>query len=201
MLQRTYEGLDRVALFAVWVGGAALLCAALMVTVDVLSRRIFGVTMGGSDEISGYVFAASTTWAYAHCVLRRSNVRIDVLYKLFPRLLRSIIDIVAGIALLTYMGILTWHAYGALETSWAFNSRSITTLQTPLWIPQGLWFAGLCLFLFTLTFVLIRAIITLVKGDLAGVQAQMGTQTLQEEIEQETLGMDVARPLNEDRDR
>ena len=35
---------------AVWVGGAALMLSAIMVTLDVISRKIFGYTISGSDE-------------------------------------------------------------------------------------------------------------------------------------------------------
>ena len=37
--------------YAAWLGGAMMLFAALMVSADVLARRLFGLTMGGSDEI------------------------------------------------------------------------------------------------------------------------------------------------------
>ena len=77
MFAMIHHRLEQISRFAVWVGGAALMAAAFMVTVDVLFRKFVGITMSGSDEYSGYVFAASTTWAYSYCLLHRSNVRID----------------------------------------------------------------------------------------------------------------------------
>lgn len=38
-----------------------ILFAALMVCVDVMSRQILGVTLSGSDEVSGYLVAIATT--------------------------------------------------------------------------------------------------------------------------------------------
>ena len=72
-----HAALDKLSRIAVWFGGIALLISAVIVTLDVLSRKIFGVTMSGSDEISGYVFAASTTLAYSYCLINRANIRID----------------------------------------------------------------------------------------------------------------------------
>ena len=82
---RIHRIFERLSLWAVWVGGAALMLSAIMVTVDVLARKYLNITMSGSDEITGYVFAGATTWAYAYCLLHRSNIRIDAVYNLLPR--------------------------------------------------------------------------------------------------------------------
>ena len=61
MLAMIHQKLEIVSRYAVWAGGAALMAAAFMVTVDVLCRKFIGITMSGSDEYSGYVFSATTT--------------------------------------------------------------------------------------------------------------------------------------------
>src|SRR5687768_17111924 len=48
---------DRVALRAVWIGGALLLASAILVSVDVTIRKLFRLSVGGADELSGYAFA------------------------------------------------------------------------------------------------------------------------------------------------
>ena len=48
----------------------AMMAAAFMVTVDVLFRKFAGLTMSGSDEYSGYVFSATTTWAFLRITQR-----------------------------------------------------------------------------------------------------------------------------------
>lgn len=82
---QVHSALQLASRWLVWLGGVALLISAIIVTLDVLCRKFIGVTMSGSDEISGYVFAASTTLAYSYCLLHRSNVRIDALYNLLPK--------------------------------------------------------------------------------------------------------------------
>lgn len=57
-----------------------ILFAALMVCVDVMSRQILGVTLSGSDEVSGYLFAIATTLSLPYALLHRANVRIDAAY-------------------------------------------------------------------------------------------------------------------------
>jgi TRAP-type C4-dicarboxylate transport system permease small subunit len=188
-MQQIHGLLEKISRRAVWAGGLALLIAAFIVTVDVLMRKFFSITMSGSDEVSGYVFAASTTWAYSFCLLHRANVRIDAFYNFLPRPVKAVLDVVGAILLLLYMGILTQHATNVFLESWANGSVSVTTLQTPLWIPQLLWIGGLYLFMLTLIFVCLHSLIGLLSGNLNRVQMTVGVRSLEDEIMEETHGM------------
>lgn len=181
--------LERISRTAVWIGGAALLVCAIMVTVDVILRKLFSVTMSGSDEVSGYVFAASTSWAYSYCLIHRSHVRIDAAYNLLPRWIRALLDAFGLLLLLGYMTYLTNKSIDVFVTSWQRDSVSITTLATPLWIPQLFWLSGLCVFVFTLAFLLLYVIVSLALGDVATAQRVGGAMSAEENIEEETHGM------------
>ena len=104
---QVHSALQLASRWLVWLGGVALLISAIIVTVDVLCRKFIGVTMSGSDEISGYVFAASTTMAYSYCLLHRSNVRIDALYNLLPKPVTATLDVIGLSLLLYYMWVMT----------------------------------------------------------------------------------------------
>ena len=192
MLESIHSRLERISQLADWVGGAALLAAALMVTVDVLSRKIFNVTMSGSDEYSGYVFSATTTWAYSYCLLHRSNVRIDALYNYLPRKVTAILDVVGLLLLFYFMSIMTYYAMVSFVDSWVNNSVSITTLGTPQWIPQLFWVAGLILFFVTLIFVVVYSIIALLQRNWDLVARVAGVPSIAETMQEETHGIDVA---------
>ena len=189
MFERIHARLARIAQIAVWIGGAAHLAAAIMVTIDVVLRKIFSITMSGSDEMSGYVFAAGTTWAYSYCVLHRSNIRIDAVYNLLPRRLCGVLDIVGVVLLLIFNAVLTRHAFEAFATSYVRDSVSITTLATPLWIPQLFWVIGLIAFQLTLIFVAVYATLRYWQRDDAAVNRIVGVPTVAEEVEAETRGM------------
>lgn len=191
MLASVHARLERLSQYAVWFGGAALLAAALMVTVDVLSRKIFNVTMSGSDEYSGYVFSATTTWAYSYCLLHRSNVRIDALYNLLPRPVTATLDVVGLSLLLYFMSYMTYYAFVSFFLSWENNSVSITTLGTPQWIPQLFWVVGLALFFLTLVFVVFYALVALLQRNWDLVAKIAGVPSIAEVMEEETHGVDV----------
>ena len=191
VLERVRGWFERVSTWAVWVGGASLLLAAIMVAIDVICRKYLGVTMSGSDEISGYVFAASTTWAYSYCLLHRSHIRIDALYNTLPLPARAILDVLGITLLLVYVSVLTRYAWVAFATSWETGAVSITTLSTPQWIPQLFWVVGLILFCVTLVFVLFYAFVALISRNWIVVAKLVGIMTIEEEIVEETHGVEV----------
>ncbi len=183
MLDSLLKANFRISQLLVWIGGVALIGAAIMVTVDVILRDLFLVTLGGADEISGYVFAVSTAFALPYALLQRANVRIDALYIPLPVRLRSVLDLVALLALAVFFFPLTWRVWLMLVDSYTFWTKSITPLQTPVAVPQTLWFGGLLLFCITIVLVFLVALTRLLRRDYAGVHDVAGVPTLDEEME------------------
>src|SRR5690606_12756250 len=98
-----------------------------------------------------------------------------------PAALQAVLDLVALLALGFFVGLLTWQAWAVLETSLAFDARATTPLQTPLWMPQSLWLAGLVLFAFTWLPLLLPALLALLTGDLATVRQLAGARIIEED--------------------
>jgi TRAP-type mannitol/chloroaromatic compound transport system permease small subunit len=176
---------DRVGLRAVWIGGAILLASATLVSVDVTIRKLFRLSIGGADELSGYAFAIGIAWAFPFALLRRANVRIDALYQHLPARLAAALDLLALIALAIFVTVLTRYAWEVLAASWKLDALSNSQLKVPLWIPQGLWFTGLALFFATTLVLTLRTALALVSGDLATVRALAGARTIEEEAADE----------------
>lgn len=169
----------------VWIGGAGLIFAAFLVTFDIIIRDLFDMTLGGADEISGYIFAVSTAFAFPYALLHRTNVRIDALYVLFPARLRSVLDVVSLVALAIFVYPLTWWAYLMLSDSIAIGTRSITPMRTPVAIPQSFWVAGLLLLSITILLVFLVAARRLARGDLDGVHRVAGALTIEDSGEED----------------
>ena len=187
---------NRLARPATWFAGSLLLAAALLVSVDVILRKLFVMSMGGSDELSGYAFAIGTAWAFAYTLLQRANVRVDALYVHLPSRARSTLDLLGLLSLGVFVGILTWQAWVVLETSLAFEARSTTPLQTPLWIPQLLWLIGLALFVFSWIPLFLRVLLALLAGDDDTVHRLGGARSLDEDAADEMAHTaHIERPL------
>lgn len=190
---RALAAADRLSLWAVWVGGALLFAAAFTVAVDVTLRKIWQLSVGGADELSGYAFAIGVAWAFPHALLRRANVRIDVLYRKLPRLGAAVLDVLALAAIALMAAVLARYAFEVLSSSWRLGALSNSQLKVPLWIPQGMWFLGLALFFATVALLTARAATALLVGDAAAVAAIAGAKSIQEEASEEAAyGRSVA---------
>ncbi len=188
MFASIHSGFKKVSRFAVWCGGGALLLSAIMVTIDVIMRKLFSITMSGADEITGYVFAASMAWAFSYCLLFRANVRIDALYNFLNPTARAWLDLLGVVLLLIFIGLISVKAVTVFTDSLEYNSTAMTTLATPLWIPQFFWLSGMLFFFLTLIFITLYTSVALFRRDLKTVTRIAGVRTVEEEIEEETHG-------------
>lgn len=168
-------------------GGFILLTSAFVVGVDVIARKAFHVTVGGSDELSGYAFAITTSWALAFTLLHRANIRVDALYSRLPIWMASILDLLALISLTVFIGYLTYRISAVFEDSLTFSTRATTPLATPIWIPQLLWIVGFAAFFFAIIPLILRASVALLIGDFLKVRKLAGARSLEEDAEEETV--------------
>lgn len=189
MISSLQRGLERLSTLSAWASGFALVAVAFLVTVDVLSRKLFGVTLGGSDEIAGYVLAGSASWSFSYCLLKRAHIRIDLLYDWTSLKVRCWLDLVALLALLLFMSFFTYRAIGVLTGSIHAGSTSNTALLTPLWIPQIVWVTGLVYFTFTIAVVTLNSIVLLSNRDYAAIRQLAGVPSIDEEVQAETEGV------------
>ncbi|WPC06225.1 TRAP transporter small permease [Pseudomonas benzenivorans] len=179
---------------AVYFGGGLTIASVLLIAYDICLRRLFGITVGGADELSGYAFAISSSWALAFTALERANVRVDVLYQYLPLRISALVDWLALVALGVFSAYLSYFAYDVVMSSWVQDSAANTPLATPLWMPQGLWLAGLAWFSVVLALMLLRASIALITGDIEVVKQLCGVKSAKEEAATEVaLGQRIVR--------
>lgn len=188
----------RVSRLAVLAGGLGLIVVAFLVTLEVVLRKVFLIGLSMATEVSAYVLAVGTAWAYGYALLQRNHVRVDALVRLLPRRLLVWVDLLALVALTWFAGLLVWYGYGVLAASLARDSRAMTPLATPMWIPQGLWLLGLAVFLLTCVLLLVHALRLVLAGRSAEASDLVGTFSREEEAVSEAV--EAAR-RQEDPDR
>ncbi len=184
-MDRLIERLRVLSRYGAWFGGVLIFLAAVIVAVEVLIRKFFNTTIGGADELSGFALAISSAFAFGYALLERSHVRIDSVSSLLPSPVRAILDIVGLIVFILFMGLFAWHATGVFTDSVNMEARTMTVLETPLKYPQFFWIAGLYMFVVIALALLARAVLTLFRGDIVGVQRQIGSKTVGEELDEE----------------
>ncbi|MEM1361626.1 MAG: TRAP transporter small permease [Pseudomonadota bacterium] len=147
---------------AVLTGVVLMLCAAV-VLLDIILRRM-GSSLGGTDEISGYVMAIATSWGMAYTLLELGHVRIDILRGRSDRLARSLFDLFALIVLAGTVTTIAVKCWPVLSRSLQNGSRANTPLETPLALVQAPWFAGWVWFAIVAWATLFAALVLVLKG-------------------------------------
>jgi TRAP-type C4-dicarboxylate transport system permease small subunit len=184
---------QRISRILAWLAGAMILFGcSMLISIDVITRYFFKRGMVESFEISGYAMAACIGLGLAFTVTSKSNIRVDILLDAFPRPVRVLCDILAALALAVIALTLAWFTWKTLAQSHAMNAKSVSVLQTPMVIPQGIWWVGLAWFAAMAVIIPIQAIIRLSKGDGEGFDRLIGSLRVTEEIEQ--AGATAATP-------
>lgn len=166
-------------------GGLLVLTAAVLVSVDVLLRKLANVTLGGADELSGYALAIGSTWSFGFVLLNSGNVRIDALYQHLAPPLAAACDLLALAALGAFGSVATWHGLGVVTQSWASNSHSNSALAVPLVVPQALWWAGWLWFMVCIALLGVRTLALAARRDWPRLSALIGARSVAEEADDE----------------
>lgn len=182
----------RVSRLFACLGGALVLVAALLVSAEVIARKVLAFTYSGSDELAAYLFALGTTWSLAHVLVTRGHVRIDPLYGRLSLRLRTALDVVSLLAL----GVLAWvmleRGWDLWHTNYLDWSRANTPLRTPLALPQLPWLFGLGLFFAAIAIALVRTLLEIWRGDLVAAGRIAGLPSQDDEIAGELDSLNIA---------
>jgi len=168
------------------VSGFILLFAVGLIGVEVVLRKAFSISIGGADELSSYALAICISWSLGYALIHKGHIRIDLLYSKLSDKLKSALDVLSLLSMLAFVAPLTYFAYEVFHVSFLRNSTANTPLQTPMWIPQGIWFSGFLAFLVTILIVLVSSLILIFKKDYQGARNIAGASSVEEEIEEET---------------
>jgi TRAP-type C4-dicarboxylate transport system permease small subunit len=184
-MEAVMHGVRRLTRWGLWLGGALVLTAAILIGIDVVLRKFFAQSIGGADELAGYALAIGTAWSLGATLLDRGHIRIDSLYVLFPTRLRLVLDFVGLILFVGFFGLIARHGWNVVEQSWSAGSRSQSALQTPTVIPQAIWFVGLVLFVGVGVVLFVYALRLAVRGETGAVAKAIGTRSAEEDVEAE----------------
>lgn len=158
-------------------GGLMILAAAALICVEIVLRRFAGISTGFTDELSSYAFAIGATLALAHCLVERAHIRVDSATRFLPDAIRIWIDLLATAAITGFFAMIAWYATETAWISFMRGSRAMTQLQTPLYIPQGLWAAALIFFVLVGAILFAAATTRLLRGNLRAAEQLVATRS------------------------
>lgn len=107
-MKKKLEEIYRVAAAS---GGAILFIIAVLVTVDVIIRKVISRPILGVFEVTEVSFLIIFFLAIAHTQNMGRQIRIDILYTTLKEKTQCFLDIVNYFACLIFFGILLWSGF------------------------------------------------------------------------------------------
>ena len=198
-MDRVIERVRTLSRYGAWFGGILIIFTAFVVSFDVVVRELFVLPVGGTDELSGFALAISSAFAFSYSLLERGHVRIDSLYTALPIRIGAFLDVI-GLAVFTlFMSLLALQSWGVFIQSVDNSSVTLSAFAWPLRYPQFIWVVGLYWFVVVAVLLLLRSLLALFKGDWAMVRRQIGSKSVQEELDEELEQAEMRHERNEKR--
>ena len=176
-----YLGLQWLSRRAMWVAGFCYLLITLLICFDIFARQLLGFSTESTIELTGYLMAIGMSWGLAGTLFERGHVRIDVLVQRMPLRVRVWLHLASLLALVVSTIFYVYGAVSIAKDSLAFNATDLTTLRTPLVLPQGLWAAGFVLLLLVALALALRSVGQLMRGELDTMDRALMARTYEDE--------------------
>ncbi len=176
-----FQGIEWISRRAMWVAGFCYLLITALICFDIFARKLLGFSTESTTELTGYLMAVGMSWGLAGTLFERGHVRIDVLVQRMSLHVRVWLHLASLLALVVSTGFYVYGAVSIAKDSFAFNATDLTTIRTPLVLPQGIWAAGFVLFLLAALALTLRSVAQLTRGDLDTMDRALMARTYEDE--------------------
>ncbi len=157
--------LDLTSKVAVWLSAGALVCAGLLIVIEITLRNVFQTTSFISVEYSTYLFVFMIFMALAQTQRSGSMIYMELIYDKTPPKLRMLLDVFRHLVALGYGLFALWFVSKFVFNTCSLNQLSLDATRTPLCIPQSVMVIGLFFFLLELIRGLARALQSLFAAE------------------------------------
>nr|WP_272213301.1 TRAP transporter large permease subunit [Marinicella sp. W31]MDC2879248.1 TRAP transporter large permease subunit [Marinicella sp. W31] len=168
------------------MAGYAVLGISLMITLEVIMRNVFNVSLQGADEYGGYTLAVVASFGFSFALLERAHTRVEIVLERVGTGTQAFLNLFACWCVALMAIFIVWRGYGAMMESIQYKSLSGTPLMTRLWRPQLVWVCGLAFFAICSSCVALHASWLMLR-DRARLNIFYGCKSLEDIIEEETF--------------
>lgn len=142
-----------------WVGRLAQACGVLaalaivaillLICLETVLRR-FRASLLVTDEIAGYLNAAAVFLGLAWALREGGFIRVEILYDRASGALRQALRWLIVITAAGFTAILLWVCARHVIYAFDRDTRAVSVIDTPEWIPQSAMVVGLAVLLLQL---------------------------------------------------
>jgi TRAP-type C4-dicarboxylate transport system permease small subunit len=165
--------------------GAMMLVLSVMIAVETVVRKLFSISLGGVDEMSGYAIAIGAPLAFTVALVEQSHIRINLLHMNMPPRVQAALNLVAALllaALAVFLLVFTFRTVGETRL---YRSIAQTPWATPLIWPQTVWLVAMTVFAAASVWLALRALWLGVTGDWRGLNRSFGPDSVEDELKAE----------------
>jgi len=167
------------------VFGVTMLVLAVAVTIETVVRKVFSISLGGIDELSGYAIAIGAPLAFAVTLIEQSHIRINLFHLRMPFRVQAVLSALAALSLGILAAFLLVFTIDTVRDTQAYRSIAQTPWATPLIYPQSLWLAAVGVFVVPAVYLAGRAMVLLFRGEWAVLNQRFGPETVADELKAE----------------
>lgn len=162
--------------------GLVLTGTVVLIISEIVLREV-GISLGGAEEISGYVMAGVASWGMSFALTELAHVRIDLVRLRLRQRGKALLDLISIVALAAVATIVAFQCWPVLAKTIERGSRANTALETPLWIPQVIWFSGWTWFAVSSCVLVILTLVLLMRREFIVADTLVGARS-EVELEQ-----------------
>ena len=117
----------------VYIAAVALFGMMAVTVIDVIGRYFFNSPLMGAYELVGILLAMAGTWAMAYTQIQKGHIRVDFVFRRFPKGGQGILTSLAHFVGLIAFSVLTWRLIVFADYYLSLTKGSATdTLGIPL---------------------------------------------------------------------
>jgi TRAP-type C4-dicarboxylate transport system permease small subunit len=139
-------------------GGAIFLAAMMMITVaDLILRRLFNLPITGAYDLVQLFLVGTVFLSIPEVFLNDENIVVDFVDHIFGRTAVGLLKVIANLAALVFLAVLSWRMIQPALDSVRFNEVS-PDLSIPMVVHWALMITGIVLALPAAAWLLIKSV-------------------------------------------
>ncbi|WP_447928727.1 TRAP transporter small permease subunit [Vreelandella sp. EE27] len=165
--------------------GAIFLALSVLITLEVILRKLFGFSLQGSHELGGYALAVGATLAFTMALFGRNHIRIDIIHERLPTSFQALLNCLASILMAGFAALLSYLAWNVIGDTLDYRSVAQTSWATPLIYPQSIWYAGQAIFMLVAIGLALKSLWLLLSGRWTRLNKDFQPKSAKQELEDE----------------
>lgn len=155
---------ERLALVVLLIGGMGMLFSMFLGVADIVGTQVLLIPVPGPRELTESTMVLIVFGALAYAQIRRSHIRVELVYFQMPPRVRAVMDVITDLAAIAFYGLILQQAIGEAQYSLQINEATVGLIRFPLWPARFILAAGCALMILQLALHLVEDLIRIKTG-------------------------------------